>query len=150
MNTRGTVIAAWGTDCQGDRHCWRVLTLLLLLAWPAAILAGTAGSWVAEPASVRVAIEGRDTTSERMSPPSSVGEDSRLQTVRWRFDVPAKARVEAWICHRAKCIPLSSSRGKSQALAGVPASTPLWFQFRLPSDQRALTVQGLQVIAEYR
>ncbi|WP_189465702.1 flagellar protein FlhE [Litchfieldella qijiaojingensis] len=124
-----------------------VLALLMLTTWPAW---AASGSWVASAPSLRVAVPEREVGSQAMSATSSLPAQSRITSVRWRFDAPPGHPLRAWLCHPVRCIPLSSASGHSLALADLPASMPLNFRFRLPRGTRPLEVKGLQVIVDYR
>lgn len=92
----------------------------------------------------------RGMDSARMRPPPSVTEGA-IQEVRWRFSVPAGQAVLAWLCHQDGCVSLDRRSGITKALNGVPAATPLHFRFALaPGQRRAVQVEGLQVIVNYR
>ncbi|WP_161598991.1 flagellar protein FlhE [Aidingimonas lacisalsi] len=136
------------------RFKWHVMALMglaCLLVGPLGPVAlGVPGSWVGEPSGVRVAVAGRATDSERIRPSSEIAAGHRLQSVRWRFSIAPGHRVDAWLCHPAQCIPLSSQQGQSDALAGKSATQPLWFRFRLPDGATAVSVTQLQLIAEFR
>ncbi|WP_081948782.1 flagellar protein FlhE [Litchfieldella xinjiangensis] len=108
------------------------------------------GSWVASAPGVRVAVPERETRSSPLAAGVSLASDARIERVRWRFDAPSMQPVGVWLCHPSRCIPLSQSFGESAALAGLPASVPLHFVFRLPRGGRAVQINGLQVITDYR
>ncbi|MFY0989134.1 flagellar protein FlhE [Halomonas sp. C05BenzN] len=130
------------------RRCRAMAAAVVLALLPAAALA--AGSWVASVPGVRVALAEREVVSSSLTSPGPVP-DGRVDTVAWQFRLPPGTSVRARLCHPGGCIPLGAGRGSSRALAGLPADTPLHFRFALePGQRRAVAVQGLQVIVNYR
>ncbi len=107
-----------------------------------------AGSWVAEAPALRAAVVGRETASEALSPPA--GTEGRIREVRWRFETPSGQAWHGRLCHPAGCVALPARRGRSEALAGLPAEAPLRFRFSPITGQAPLVVEGLQVIVNYR
>lgn len=126
---------------------WSVGLLLCLLAWPAI---SSSGSWVASSPSVRVSVPDRTTSSKPISSASTVPVASTITRLGWRYDAPTGQPLEAWLCHPARCIPLASASGQTEAMSGLSASAPLHFRFRLPRGGRAVEIKGLQVIVSYR
>lgn len=121
-----------------------------LLALVLPVLALAAGSWVATAPTMRVAMVDRESVSQPLSPPgaSAAGE---ITSVVWRYRLPPGTTLRGRLCHPGGCVPLVSPRGNSQRLAGLPANLPLRFHFALaPDTPRAVAVQGLQVIVNYR
>ncbi|MEQ4541558.1 MAG: flagellar protein FlhE [Billgrantia sp.] len=114
-------------------------------------LAQAAGSWVATAPAVQVVMVERPAMSAALQPPSpEVARGQVMSRVAWQFQAPAGREVNAWLCHPGDCIRLPGPRGQTEALAGVPADTPLNFQFSLQErGQRAVTLQGLQVIVNH-
>ncbi|MDR5889006.1 MULTISPECIES: flagellar protein FlhE [Halomonas] len=110
--------------------------------------AHAAGSWVAEAPSVRAAIVGRETASEALTPPA--GTEGRIREVRWRFRTPPGQGGHARLCHPAGCVTLPAPRGRSTALAGLPAGEPLSFRFSPLPGQAPLAVERLQVIVNFQ
>ncbi|PXX92872.1 flagellar protein FlhE [Halomonas heilongjiangensis] len=123
--------------------------LWLVMAMVAApVLA--AGSWVASVPGVRVALAEREVASSPLAPPQAAA-DGTIDSVGWQFRLPPGGAVRARLCHAGGCITLGAGQGSSRALAGLPAATPLHFRFALaPGQRRAVAVQGLQVIVNYR
>lgn len=125
---------------------------LILLLLPAARAMAAAGSWVASAPAVRVAVPGR----QYLSAPLGAAEPERLTGQRlvslsWRYQVPAGRQVQAWLCQREHCLHLSDARGKRRLWPGFSPDSQVRFRFALPSgEQRPLTVQGLQLIVNYR
>ena len=118
-----------------------------LLALPA----HAAGSWVATAPSVRVAMVERPVHSAPLASASpTLAQGQRIGRVSWQYRLPPGGEVQAWLCHPGRCVALSGSRGQTEALAGLPADSPLHFRFAL-RDQRqgAVTLQGLQVIVNH-
>lgn len=121
-----------------------------LVALVLPVLALAAGSWVATAPTMRVAMVDRESVSRSLSPPgaSVAGE---ITSVVWRYRVPPGTALRGRLCHPGRCVPLVAPRGNSEGLAGLPANQPLRFHFALASGHpQAVTVQGLQVIVNYR
>lgn len=114
-------------------------------------LAQASGSWVATAPAVQVVMAERPAVSAALLPPSpELARGQVMGRVVWQFQPPAGNQVNAWLCHPGDCIRLHGPRGQTEALAGVPADTPLNFQFSLQDrGQRAVTLQGLQVIVNH-
>ncbi|QFT83456.1 Flagellar protein FlhE precursor [Halomonas sp. THAF12] len=110
--------------------------------------AQAAGSWVAQAPSVRAATVGRETASEALTPPA--GTAGRIREVRWRFRTPPGQGGHARLCHPAGCMTLPTERGRSTALAGLPAGEPLRFRFSPTPGQAPVSVEGLQVIVNFQ
>lgn len=107
------------------------------------------GSWVAQVPAVRVAVPGRDTLSQPLSPPPHVAREATIVRVTWRYQLPVGSPVQVLLCHPQRCIPLSSAAGSSHDLAGLPAAAPLHFRFHLASGA-SQRIGGLQAIVDYR
>ncbi|GHE21331.1 flagellar protein FlhE [Halomonas urumqiensis] len=121
----------------------------LVMVMPA-IPAVSAGSWVAAAPSVRVVMAEREVASAPLS--SSGGQvQGEIATITWQYQVPPGETVRARLCHADGCLPIAAPRGTSNGFAGMAADTPLEFRFALaPGQRQAVTVQGLQVIVNYR
>ncbi|MDR5866894.1 flagellar protein FlhE [Halomonas koreensis] len=119
-----------------------------LLGWLLAAPASASGSWAAEAPGVRAAVAGRETPSRALTPPPAAA-GGRVVEVRWRYRVPAGAALRARLCHPAGCVTLPARRGRTRALAGLPAGEALRFRFA-PDGAGPVRVQGLQVIVNYR
>ncbi|WP_111415337.1 flagellar protein FlhE [Billgrantia lactosivorans] len=132
----------------GGRSRW--LAGGALCAWAAGI-ALASGSWVATAPSLRVVSADRPLASAALLPPSpELASGQVMGRVGWQYQPPAGSEVDAWLCHPGSCTPLSGPRGQTEAMAGLPADTPLHFQFSLQDRrQRAATLQGLQVIVNH-
>lgn len=127
-----------------------IVALLALLGVTTLPAAAASGSWVATASAVRVAMVEREVASKPLVPSGGVPA-GHIQDVIWTFDTPAGARVRGRLCHAGGCQALASSRGRSIEMAGLPAGTPLHFRFSLtPGQRRAVTVQGLKIIVNYR
>lgn len=127
-----------------------LLALLALLGVMTLPAVAASGSWVATTSAVRVAMVEREVASKPLAPSGGVPA-GRIDSVIWAFDAPAGAPVRGRLCHAGGCQALSSSRGRSVEMAGLPAGTPLHFRFSLtPGERRAVTVQGLKIIVNYR
>ncbi|MHB0774108.1 flagellar protein FlhE [Halomonas sp. WWR20] len=119
-------------------------------AWAAA------GSWVAQGKSVLLTTPGRLETSKNLQPPAeSPAHRGRITRVRWRYQAPPDVTpvLEAWLCHPTRCTALPAGQGTTEALAGLPADSAVYFRFRLSSGVRHATsmrVKGLQVIVDYQ
>lgn len=125
----------------------RAVALALFLLVTGAALAD--GSWVAEAPGVRVSLADRETASATLTPPGAVPPGARIQSVAWRYRLPPGAAVRARVCHPAGCRRLATPRGTTRALAGLDASVPLQFRFRLPPGETPLRVEGLQLIVNH-
>ncbi|MCC5882598.1 MAG: flagellar protein FlhE [Halomonas sp.] len=126
-----------------------IVILTLCGVW--AGLAQAAGSWVATAPAVQVVMSERPAMSAVLLPPSpELAQGQVMGRVNWQYQPLAGREVYAWLCHMGGCVPLPGSRGQTEALAGMPADTPLYFQFSLQErGQRAATLQGLQVIVNH-
>lgn len=116
-----------------------------------ATLAQASGSWVASAPAVQVVMPDRPVQSANMVPPTAeLTRNQVMGRVSWQFQPPAGGEVNARLCHAGGCVVLAGPRGHTEALAGIPADTALYFQFTLQdSRQRAMTLQGLQVIVNH-
>jgi flagellar protein FlhE len=114
-------------------------------------LAQAAGSWVAMAPALQVVMADRPMSSAALLPPSpELARGQVIGRVGWQYQPSAGSEVDAWLCHPGDCVRLPGPRGQTEALAGVPADTPLYFQFSLQDRrQRAATLQGLQVIVNH-
>lgn len=112
---------------------------------------GAAGSWVTELPSVLVAMSDRASTSQPIVPPATaqVG-DAVIGRIHWRFEAPVGVPMNAWLCHPEQCVPLTTMRGMTSALAGKQIDGPMHFNFSLAPGQRPARVQKLQVIVNYQ
>jgi flagellar protein FlhE len=109
-----------------------------------------AGSWVASAPPVRVSMVERESLSAPLLPPSALRE-GKIHSLVWRFKVSPGAALRARICQAEHCITAEQMRGRSQAMAGLPATQPLHFQFSLlPQQTRAVVVGELQLIVNYQ
>ncbi|RCV90882.1 flagellar protein FlhE [Billgrantia montanilacus] len=113
--------------------------------------AQASGSWVATAPSVQVVMPDRPVQSADLAPPTAgLAIGQVVGRVSWQFTPPAGGEVDARLCHVGGCVVLAGPRGHTEALAGIPADSVLYFQFALQdSRQRAMTLQGLQVIVNH-
>lgn len=128
----------------------RLLALLAVVGmWTG--LAQAAGSWVATAPALKVVMADRPMSSAALRPPSpELVQGQVMGRVVWQFQPSAGSEVNAWLCHPGACVRLSGPRGQTEALAGLPAGTPLHFKFSLQERrQRGATLQGLQVIVNH-
>ena len=128
----------------------RLLGIAMMFGMAPACLA--AGSWVANAPSVTVAVPGRVTSSEALSAanPSRLA-GRQVSEVSWRFRLPSDRALRAWLCQGSECLSLTSTRGRRTAPMSWQAGSELHFRFLLPNGQRrAVKVEGLQVIVNYR
>ncbi|MBD3894437.1 flagellar protein FlhE [Halomonas sp. ML-15] len=137
------------------RAAWvpRLGALAVLAAcaqWGMADTAAVSGSWIAETDGVRVAVPGRDTHSRPLAPGPGVPARAQISQVGWQYATPPGTAYQAWLCHPQRCMRLGSSRGRSEALAGLSASEPLTFRFRLGAGSRPAQISELQVFVDYR
>lgn len=114
-------------------------------------IAQAAGSWAASAPSLRVALVDRPQSSAALLPPSpELARGQVMGRVGWQYQPSAGSEVNAWLCHPGECVRLPGPRGQTDVMAGLPADTPLYFQFSLQDRrQRAATLQGLQVIVNH-
>ncbi|WP_116474193.1 flagellar protein FlhE [Zobellella maritima] len=126
-----------------------LLFLTTLLTATGAVAA--AGSWVLQAPAVRVAVPGRQYVSAALvvpEPASLAGR--RLVSLSWRYQLPTGRQLQAWLCQDERCIALSAAEGAPDT-SGLRLEVPLRFRFALPPGERqAVTVQGLQLILNYR
>ena len=113
-------------------------------------LVQAAGSWVATAPAVRAVAVDRAMASAHMRPGDlGFGRGQIVNRVSWRYQSPTGVEVDAWLCHPAACIALPGQRGQTRELAGLPATTPLFFKFALREPRQPVMVQGLQVIVNH-
>ena len=109
-----------------------------------------AGSWVATAPAVRAVAVDRPMASAHMLPGElEFGRGQVVNQISWRYQSPAGVEVDAWLCHPAACVALPGQRGQTRELAGLPATTPLFFKFALREQRQPVMVQGLQVIVNH-
>ncbi|AMD01807.1 flagellar protein FlhE [Halomonas chromatireducens] len=116
-----------------------------------ASLAQASGSWVASAPAVQVVMSERQVQSADMVPPTAeLARNQVMGRVSWQFQTSSGAEVNARLCHAGGCVTLAGPRGHTEAFAGIPADSALYFQFALRErGQRAMTLQGLQVIVNH-
>ncbi|WP_231613662.1 flagellar protein FlhE [Halomonas sp. BC04] len=116
-----------------------------------ATLVQASGSWVASAPAVQVVMSDRQVQSADMAPPTvALARDQVMGRVSWQFQPPPGVEVNARLCHAGGCVALAGPRGHTEAFAGIPADSALYFQFALQDrGQRAMTLQGLQVIVNH-
>lgn len=107
------------------------------------------GSWQGQIARLSVAVQGRDTQSERLQPPAEA-QGRRLAHIRWQFRLSGVHYLPAWLCHPQQCVPLPASRGVTQALAGLDAGAPLQLRFRRLPGMPVVELHDLQLLVHYR
>lgn len=122
---------------------------LLALAGAGSVLAANAGSWVGTAPALSVASADRQACSQPLLPPP-LAAGGRLAGVRWRFQLPLGARLQARLCHPQRCIDLPAAQGASSALSGLDAGQALQLCFRLQPGEQPLRVGGLQLLVDYR
>lgn len=111
-----------------------------------------AGSWVATAPAVHVSMVDRPARSaDLIAPAPELAHGQQIGRLSWQYRLPPGEDVQAWLCHPGRCVSLPGQRGQTEALAGLPADAPLHFRFALlDRRQRAITLQGLQVIVNHR
>lgn len=126
------------------------LAVIVLCAWWVGIV-HAAGSWVASAPSLTVVMVDRPLSSAALLPPSpDLAQGQVMGRVGWQYQPPVGSEVNAWLCHPGDCVRLPGPRGHTDRMVGLPADTPLYFQFSLQDRrQRAVTLQGLQVIVNH-
>lgn len=114
-------------------------------------MAHGAGSWVATAPALQAALVERPVASAPLAPPDpALARGQMMGQVSWQFQPPSGVEVNAALCHLGGCVRLPAPRGHTEALAGLPADTPLYFEFSLlDRRQRVVTLQGLQVIVNH-
>ena len=122
---------------------------LLALAGAESVLAASAGSWVGAAPPLSVASADRHACSQPLLPPP-LAAGGRLASVRWRFQPPLGARLQARLCHPQRCIDLPAAQGASSALSGLDAGQPLQLCFRLLPGEQPVRVGALQLLVDYR
>lgn len=125
--------------------------LPLLMGLFAAESMAAAGSWVLQAPSVRVAVPGRQYESAPLAAPEPDAlAGRRLVSLSWHFQLPPGRGLQSWLCQDHHCIALSATEGRPDT-SGLRLDKPLRFRFALPpGERRAVTVQGLQLILNYR
>lgn len=107
------------------------------------------GSWQGQIARLSIALQGRDTYSDALSPPLAA-QGRRLAHVRWQFRISGASYLPAWLCHPQRCVPLHSAVGVTRALDGLDAGQPLRLRFRRLPGMPVVELHDLQVLAHYR
>lgn len=132
------------------RRSW-VIVAVCIAAMGGSGVQAAPGSWSTQVPSVLVAMSDRMSSSRPIEPPATAHvENAVINRIQWRFESPATASINAWLCHPEQCVELNSMRGTTTALAGKHADAPLFFRFALTPGQRPVRVQGLQVIVNYQ
>lgn len=128
------------------RHRWTWPLLMLLLS----NIALAAGSWTDRVSRLRVNLVDREAVSPALAANGQAVTGHVIHNVRWKYRSPPGNAVTARLCHPGGCVPLSGQRGTTWGLSGLAADAPLRFRFALKTRQPPLTVEGLQVIVNYR
>lgn len=129
--------------------CRVLLCVALLVAGAEHVLAASAGSWAGTAPPLAVASADRHACSQPLQPPP-LAAGGQLAGVRWRFQVPPGAHVQARLCHPQRCVELPAAQGESRALSGLDAGQPLQLCFRLQPGEAPQRVGGLQLLVDYR
>lgn len=129
------------------RPCRLLPGLLLILAMGNL---QAAGSWVAAAPPVRVGVTDRETVSEPLGPVGNGADNSAIRTVTWRYRRPVGSELRVRLCHPQGCVPLPTMRGSSSAFEGLAADTAMKLHLSLARGQDPVSVQGIQVIVNYR
>lgn len=125
------------------------LLTICLVAGFSGLSAFAAGSWVATAPALRVSMAERESLSAPLLPPASV-RAGEIHSVIWRFEAPPGATLKGRLCQADDCVAVATMRGRSRALAGLPATRPLRFHFSLDQpQQQAVVVRGIQLIVNY-
>lgn len=98
----------------------------------------------------RVAGPDRSYASAPLTPPAAAA-GAHVRRVHWRYVLPPGRGLLAELCADRHCVPVTGSRGSSEALAGAAADAPLEFRFRLPAGQRTpVQVGAIELSVDYR
>ncbi|REC96349.1 flagellar protein FlhE [Kushneria indalinina] len=89
-----------------------------------------------------------------LMPADSAPAGSQLTELSWHYELaPSGPAPAAWLCTPAECVALNLAYGSTDALAGLPASTPLSLRFVLPGEgmlKRPVRGGVAQVFVNYR
>ncbi|MFC0338510.1 protein FlhE [Kushneria avicenniae] len=89
-----------------------------------------------------------------LPPIDSAPIDALITELSWDYDISSNGPVPGvWLCASRRCMTLDMARGSTDALAGVPVSTPLMLRFVLPGEgmlQRPVRGGQAQVFVHYR
>ncbi|WP_170214860.1 flagellar protein FlhE [Halomonas halmophila] len=113
-------------------------------------MTSAAGSWVDRESRLHVSLSDRETVSAPLTSGGQAVVGGSIADVRWRFRLPPGRAIGVRLCHPERCVSVSGQRGMTGALAGLAADVPLRFRFAPKAGQTPLTVEGLQVIVNYR
>ncbi len=87
-------------------------------------------------------------------PSASAPAGSQLTDVSWRYELAMDGPVPAaWLCAPSDCVALPMARGSTDALAGLPADTPLSLHLVLPGEgmlKRPVRGGTAQVFVNYQ
>ncbi|MCF7977283.1 MAG: flagellar protein FlhE [Chromatiaceae bacterium] len=137
------------TTARTARTARTALLTICLVAGFSGLSAFAAGSWVATAPALRVSMAERESLSAPLLPPASV-RAGEIHSVIWRFEAPPGATLKGRLCQADDCVAVATMRGRSRALAGLPATRPLRFHFSLDQpQQQAVVVRGIQLIVNY-
>lgn len=107
------------------------------------------GAWFATAPRLNVASSQVDQKSAPLTAPS--GEASGvIDSISWQYRSPPGSRMVARLCLQERCRRLELARGISRDFAGLSASGPFRFSFRLADDQSPLVVDAMSLIVNHR
>lgn len=106
------------------------------------------GSWIANVPRLNVSSCQVDRQSAEMTAPS--GQRGIIDSVSWQYRSPPGSRMTARLCLQDRCLRLDLARGTSRYFAGLPASGPFTFRFRLADGQQPVVVDSMSLIVNHR
>lgn len=123
---------------------------LLLVASPWLVWAAP-GSWTGEAPSLRLAVKERHYHSSALQPVGHHrGADVRVTSIWWRYTATPTDLAAFELCRGERCVPLPTSRGRTDAFSGWSLEEPFYFRARLASHARQpVELGGLQLIVNY-
>lgn len=131
------------------RRCVRCAGPCAIALWWCTASAA-AGSWSATLRGPRVAGPDRSYAGAPFTPPA-IATDARVRRVHWRYALPPGRELAVELCANRDCVPVTGTRGSSEALAGTDADVPLAFRFRLPAgERRPVQVGAIELSVDYQ
>ncbi|GHC33526.1 hypothetical protein GCM10010082_30290 [Kushneria pakistanensis] len=131
---------------------WLMITIVLVLS-PAQADASAGGAIPAQGSVPDMAQKGRE-YRVALIPADTAPADGVLTELSWHYELtPGAVMPAAWLCTPSVCESLSMARGSTDALAGLPANTPLSLHFVLPGEgmlKRPVQGGAAQVFINYR
>lgn len=116
----------------------------------AATQAAAAGSWVADAPPMRIAPADHATVSDPIGPVGERPGGTVIGQIKWRYRHAPGADPAVRLCHPRRCVALPAMRGRTGALDGLAADTPLRLHGWVPPTAAPVRIEAIQVIVDYR